>query len=126
MENRGKGRTLVYTVCDDDYAKFIPLLIMSHMMYNNNIDIEISVNVNKLNNNTEKAISILQNFFKEKGVIKINYNTFQNIDKRNALYKGKKMLKGTLRWLIEPTIKDEYTYITDIDIACLEPLFNVT
>lgn len=49
-------RTLLYNCCDDDYTHFIPFFCASALYSNNNIDIEIGVNVDRLTDAEEQAI----------------------------------------------------------------------
>lgn len=113
-------RTLVYTICNTAYERFIPMFILSNVFFNNDIDVEIGVSKSKLSEDTEKCINMIKNAFPD-NIIRIDYNAFVEIDKKYGNTKGKKMQYGTLRWFTEPTIKNEYVYISDIDIITLEP-----
>lgn len=51
-----KDRVLIYNCCDDEYTHFIPIHCASSLFSNDNIDIEIGVNVNKLSDDEEIAL----------------------------------------------------------------------
>lgn len=111
-----KNELLVYTCCDSKYYMFIPLFCLSHLIYNENADIEIGVCATKLSDNTEKALNIIREAYPNNKII-IDYSAF-----KNKVFCGRKIINNTARFLIEPQIKNEYTYITDIDIICCEAI----
>lgn len=113
-------RTLVYTLCNTPYEHFIPLFILSNVFFNNDVDIEIGVSKPILSENIEKTITIIKTAFPN-NKIKITYNSFREIDKTFAKVNDIKLRYGTLRWFVHPQINDDYVYISDIDIICLEP-----
>lgn len=112
------GRFLIYTCCSSEYYMFIPLFCFSHLLHNSNADIEIGICDSNLDWRTEHALDIIRNNFPNNKIV-IDYNAFSS-----GYYNGKHVLNNTLRFLIEPNIKDEYTYITDIDIICCESIYE--
>ena len=110
-------RILIYTCANDKYTHFIPLLILTYGLYNDNVDFEIGINLSKLPTNEEKAINYLRERFPN-SKINIKYNFFST-NGSYGIVNQQQCLLGTVRFLTEPEIKDKYTYICDIDIVCL-------
>lgn len=123
MENNNKnGRTLIYNCVDKEYSHWIPLYCLGMLYHNKNIDIEIGME-GTLNDSEYEALEYLQNRF-PKSTIKINENMFVS-EGDYALINGIKCEIGTARFITTPTIKNEYVYIGDVDIICLErDIFN--
>ena len=118
MENRNKnGRTLVYSCVDKEYAHWIPLYCLGMLYHNSDIDIEVGME-GTLCKNDREAVDYLKNRFPE-STIKINENLFVR-DENFAVIDGIKCVFNTVRFITTPTIKNEYVYIGDIDIICLE------
>lgn len=123
------SRTLIYTCCDKKYSHFIPLFCAALLYSNTNIDIEIGVSCNSLDPKETAAINELQKLYPNSKIL-IKYNFFSinsNISDgpyRKAIYNGNKMMINTVRFVSNPTIKDEYTYISDIDIISLKKNFS--
>ena len=120
-----KERTLIYNCCDDAYTHFIPLHCASALFSNENIDIEIGINLSKLTDNEEDSLNQLRNLYPD-SQINIKYNFYKKTKPGgfdNALFDGKTMWSNTVRYVSEPEIKNEYTYISDIDIVMLEKNF---
>lgn len=118
MANENKnGRTLVYSCVDKDYAHWIPLFCLGMLHNNSDIDIEIGME-GTLCDDDHQSIEYLKNRF-PKSTIKINENLFVR-DGNYAVIEGKKCMFNTVRFITTPSIRDEYLYIGDIDIICLE------
>ena len=85
------------------------------------IDIEIHLGNQILSKNEEKAIDFIRKkYYYSK--IKIKYNTFiQNVT--GTFFKNNKVQTGSVRFLSQPTIRNKYVYITDVDIFFLEKNF---
>lgn len=122
------SRTLIYTCCDKKYSHFIPLFCAALLWSNTDIDIEIGVSCDSLDPKEDSAIKELQKLYpKSKILIKYNFftinpNTIEG-PYMKAVYDGKKMMINTVRFVSNPTIKDDYTYISDIDIISLRKNF---
>ena len=71
----------------------------------------------KLPRNIEKAIEFLRDNYNQSKIL-IRYKAIQIIN-RSAYLRGKKVFKNSIRFLIEPQIKNEYVFIGDIDIVYL-------
>ena len=113
------GRITVFANADNSYIKYIPLFCAS-LLYcdkRNRTDIEIAIDLNKLPKNIEKALQYLKNIYPQ-SIINIRYNAYKLLDKV-ALFNGKKVRPNSIRFLIEPKIKNEYIFIGDIDIIYL-------
>lgn len=118
MINENKnGRTLIYSCVDKEYAHWIPLYVLGMLYHNSNIDIEIGME-GTLCDNDRQSIEYLKNRF-PKSTIKINENLFVR-DGNYAVVNGIKCIFNTVRFITTPTIINEYIYIGDIDIICLE------
>ena len=119
------NRTLVYTCCDNDYTHFIPLHCAAALFSNENIDIEIGVNLERLTDDEEEALNKLKNLHKD-SKINIKYNFYVRNSSggfNNATYNGKTMWSNTVRFVSEPQIKNKYTYIGDVDVILLRKNF---
>lgn len=122
------NRTLVYTCCDKKYSHFIPLYCAALLYSNDEIDIEIGLACNTLDPKEASAIQELQKLY-PKSKILLKYNFFE-IDPdlkvhiyAKGIYRGKRMMVNSVRFVSEPMIKDDYTYISDIDIISLDKNF---
>lgn len=109
-------RVLVYTCCDELYSHYIPIFINTLLLSDKlkKIDIEIGVNVNKLSNKEEKAILYLKKKYSYSKII-INYNFFIK-NSSGVYYNNIKLKPGSVRFITQPTIKNKYVYLTDVDI----------
>ena len=116
-------RITVFVCCDKKYSIFIPLFCAT-MLYSdkrNRTDIEIGISMNELPNNTEEALKYLRERFPNSKIL-VRYSLFKSEGK--DAYIGKiKTWVNSVRFLIEPLIKNEYVYITDIDVMNLIPNF---
>lgn len=110
------GRLLIYTCCDNSYYSYIPIFCLSHLVFNKNIDIEIGICTKELPTDVEKCLEIIKKDF-SKCKIKIDYSAFVN-----KKFDGRCVLNNTIRFVTTPHIKNEYIYITDIDIVCCEEI----
>ena len=116
MKQNNQFRVLVYTCCDEFYSHYIPIFCNTLLRSDKlkKIDIEIGVNTNKLSANEEKALKYLRKkYFYSK--IKIDYNIFTK-NKTGTFYKNYKIWPNSIRFIVQPLIKNKYIYITDIDI----------
>lgn len=116
LKKNNQFRVLVFACCDEFYSHYIPIfcdtLLRSDKL--KKIDIEIGVNIKKLSENEEKALKYLRKkYFYSK--IKIDYNIFIK-NKTGTFYKNYKIWPNSVRFIAQPSIKNKYIYITDIDI----------
>lgn len=122
------NRTLVYTCCDKKYSHFIPLYCAALLYSNDEIDIEIGLACDALEPVETSAVKKLQKLY-PKSKILLKYNFFEidpnlNVhDYAKGIYEGKRMMINSVRFVSEPKIKDDYTYINDIDIIVLDKNF---
>ena len=109
-------RVLVYSCCDELFSHYIPIFCNTILRADKLqlLDIEIGVNLNKLSENEEKALEYLRKKYTF-SKIKINYNYFIK-NKTGTYYKNKKVWPNSVRFISQPTIKNKYVYITDIDM----------
>ena len=110
-------RTLFYTCADKLYSHWIPLYCLSLLMYNDNIDIEIGME-GELDKEERFCVDYLRSEYPTSKII-IHENLF-TVNGGVAFFNGKRMLINTVRFLSVPSIKDDYVYIGDIDILCME------
>ena len=113
------GRITVFANADHVYKSFIPIFCAS-LLYcdtRNRTDIEIIIDSKKLPKNIEKAIEYLREYYIHSKIL-IRYNMYKAF-KNNAILNKKKVKKNSIRFLIEPTIKNEFVFIGDIDIVYL-------
>lgn len=111
-------RLLIYTCCDETYYMFIPLFCLSHLMYNDNADIEIGICSESLPKDIEDSLTFIREKYKN-SKIQIDYSAFVF-----GIYGGKRVINNTMRFIIEPKLRDKYVYITDIDIVCCESIYE--
>jgi len=112
-------RVLVYTCCDEFYSHYIPIFCngLLRMDKLKKIDIEIGVNIKKLSDNEEKALQYLRKKYPQ-SKIQIDYNSFVK-NKSGIYYNNQLFKKGSIRFVIQPRIKNKYVYISDVDILVL-------
>ena len=116
-------RILVFTCCDKLYSHYIPIFCDTILKADElkRIDIEIHLGNHSLSQNEEKAIDFIRKkYYYSK--IKIIFNTFIK-NSTGTFYKNNKVLSNSVRFLSQPTIRNKYVYITDIDIFFLEKNF---
>ena len=109
------GRITVFANADKSYIKYIPLFCAS-LLYcdkRNRTDIEIAIDLNKFPKNVEKALQYIKNIYTQ-SIINIRYNAYKLLDNA-AIVNDKKTRPNSIRFLIEPQIKNEYIFIGDID-----------
>ena len=112
-------RILVYTCCDELYSHYIPIFCNTILRSDKLklIDIEIGVNISKLSDNEEKALDyIRKKYFYSKIIIKYNY-FIKNVT--GSFFNNLKVKTNSIRFISQPTIKNKYVYITDIDMFIL-------
>ena len=85
------------------------------------IDIEIHLGNQKLSKNEEKAIDFIRKKYYYSKII-IKYNTFIK-NETGTFFKNNKVQTGSVRFLSQPTIRNKYIYITDVDIFYMEKNF---
>ena len=115
-KNESKYRVLVYTCTDEQYSHYIPLFCNTILRADKlkQIDIEICTSLYKLSNEEEKALDYLRNKYTYSKII-IHYNTFiKNIS--GTFYNNTKLSTNSVRFVTQPTIKNKYVYITDVDM----------
>ena len=115
-------RILVYSCCDEIYSHYIPIFCDTILRSDKlkKIDIEIGVNLKKLSDNEEKAINYLKKKYSSQ--IKINYNVFIK-NKTGTFFNNIKVHTGSVRFLSQPSIRNKYVYITDVDMFVLTDNF---
>lgn len=117
--NITNGRITAFVNADHVYKSFIPIFCAS-LLYSdtrNRTDIEIIIDSKKLPENIEKAIEYLREIYIHSKIL-IRYNMYKAY-KNYAILNENKVRKDSIRFLIEPTIKNEYIFIGDIDIVYL-------
>lgn len=111
------GRTLIYTCADKIYAHWIPLYCLGMLYHNDNIDIEIGIEGELCHSDRQALIYLRKKFPNSKILIKENFFEFYG---DYAIVNGIKCRVHSVRFITTPKIKDEYIYIGDIDIICME------
>ena len=122
MGVKNGNRTLVYTCCDEKYAVFIPLFCAAILYTNKNVDIEIGTSLSRLNKKQEVALDELRRMHPNSTIL-IKHDFFVEEKGRARMSDGKLVEFGTVRFITTPIIKDQYTYISDIDIISLDEDF---
>ena len=113
---------LIYTCCDNKYAMFIPIFILSHCIHNDGCSIEIGTSLKESECTFIDVIKLLQSTYTN---CKINviFEAFQ-VRNNKAIYDGNIMQLNTVRFIRKPNIECKYVYITDIDIINTEPILE--
>ena len=110
-------RVLVYSCCDELYSHYIPIFCNTILRADKlkKIDIEIGTSLNSLPKKEEQAINYLRKKYNKSKII-INYNAF--IKNKTGFYYNDTKIQypNSIRFISQPTIKNKYVYITDIDI----------
>lgn len=109
-------RLLIYTCCDETYYMFIPLFCLSHLMFNDNVDIEIGICTETLPVAIEESLNYIRERYPQ-SKLQIDYSVFTS-----GKYDNKCVMNNTMRFIIDPKLYDKYVYITDIDIVCCESI----
>ena len=114
------GRITAFINADGIYCSFIPLFCASILYCDkrNRTDIEIVTDLSAFPENIEKSLKFLRTIFIY-SKIKIRYNMYKT-GKKTTFLNNKKITRESIRWLIEPEIKNEYIFIGDIDIIYLK------
>lgn len=112
--------TLVYTICDEKYAKFVPLFIYSNLFYDN-VDIEVGIYTSKQNlDYIDESVKMCKLLFPDREIC-IRYLHPNDCVK----YKFTNLLfVNSLRFVIEPLTKRDFVYISDVDIICCTENFT--
>lgn len=111
-------RTLIYNCVNKEYSHWIPLYCGALLENNKNIDIEI-----RMEGTLDVGESVAVDFLKERfpdSKIMIIENGLKTKTNGHAIIDGKETIINTARFITTPLIKDDYVYIGDIDIICLE------
>lgn len=113
------GRITVFANANGVYCKYIPIFCAG-LLYSdkrNRTDIEIAINLPNLPKNIQKSLEYLRASYSNSKIL-IRYNAYKVVN--NVAYlNGTKVQKNSIRFLIEPQIKNEYIFIGDIDIVYL-------
>lgn len=108
----------VFTCCDGIYKDFIPLFILSNLYHNEECFVEISVDT--LNYKPiQTSISMLKQKYPNRFLIR--EVDFKGVTVDGTLYQTS---PNTVRFYVEPEIKSNYVYISDIDIIVLVKNFH--
>lgn len=116
-------RVLVFASCDKLYSHYIPIFCDTLLKTDElkRIDIEIHLGYQKLSENEEKAIAFIRKkYYYSK--IEIKYNIFIK-NETGTFFQNNKVETGSVRFLSQPSIRNKYVYITDVDIFYLEKNF---
>jgi hypothetical protein len=105
----------IYTCCNGKYKEFIPIFILSSLYFNKDAFIEIGVDsIMDIDKYTSNSLNLISN----------NYSNFiiREVDFSNKKINGKeyKPCANIIRFIEEPITKNEYVYISDVDIISLE------
>ena len=104
-----------FTYCDGIYKEFIPLFILSHLYHNEDSFSEVCVN-SDIDENIKNSLNLI--YLEYPARFKITKINSIDLIFNNVTYRP---IPNTVRFFIEPSVRTNYVYITDIDIICLEP-----
>ncbi len=116
VSNSMKKNLNIFTCCNIAYQDFIPLFAFSHLYYNPDATVEIGLENIKILEITGEinAIKLIENYFGKESLLLRQVNF--------TCHNGRSINPATVRFITEPQIKLEYTYISDIDILNLEKI----
>lgn len=118
-----QDRTLIYTWCDTNYSVFIPIFCASLLSTNVNIDIEIGTSAHQLPETHHEALDKLRNLHPDAKIL-IKTGMYKEDGLKRVIFEnGISVQSATVRFITNPTIRDKYTYISDIDIVSLDRNF---
>ena len=96
----------IFTWCDENYADFIPLFVVSNLYYVKDCFVEVCLDTdNQFIIN--KTTSLLNEIYPNKFLIR-NVKALDGFG------------KAAIRFVIEPQIITKYVYISDVDIVTLQ------
>jgi len=108
----------VFTCCNGIYKDFIPLFILSNLYHNDECFVEIGVDV--LNYKPiQTSVSMLKQKYPNRFLIR--EVDFKGVTVDDKLYRTS---PNTVRFYLEPKVKLNYVYISDIDIIVLVKNFH--
>lgn len=113
-------RTTIYTCTNEKYYDFIPIFIHSNLFHNENVDIEIGVENNRIDKSILKIFDICSKIYSN-SKINLKIVPFNHIFLNNTFYP---LIPNIIRFIETPTIKNKYVYISDIDIITLQENFT--
>lgn len=111
------GRTTIFTSANKPYIEYISLYCLGMLRNNDNVDIEILIE-GALDRLSNECIEYLRSVYKDSKII-IRENRFST-ENRYAVVDGHKVIPNSVRFVVEPTIRNEFVYIGDIDVVCME------
>jgi hypothetical protein len=109
-----KEKFNIFTCCNNRYNQFIPIFIFSHLYHNEESFVEIGYE-GTLDKETQKGIKYLN-------VVYPNRFLVREVAVGKMKHNGKIITTcpNLTRFIVEPQVKSEYIYISDIDIICLQ------
>lgn len=96
----------IFTWCDENYADFIPLFVVSNLYYVKDCVVEVCLDTDN-QSIINKTTSLLNEIYPNKFLIR-NVKALDGFG------------KAAIRFVIEPQIVTKYVYISDIDIVTLQ------
>lgn len=99
----------IYTVCNEKYIDFAPIFILSNLYFNRNSFVEIGSFKNSFNL-VKESLDVLNTIYPNEFIC-------NEID---TTLLPKNIQANALRFVLEPSTKMDYVYISDIDIIVLE------
>lgn len=107
-------RLNIFTCCDGLYNEFIPIFIFSHLYHNKDSFVEVGYD-GHLSTDVSTSINYLESIYKNRFLVR--ECKIGQIRRNENIIKCSPNLS---RFIIEPSIKSEYIYISDVDIICLQ------
>lgn len=110
-----KEKINIFTCCNGPYIEFIPIFILSHLYHNPECFVEIGYD-GKMNKQTINSLAYVNSLYEGSFLVK---------ERRVGVMpfgKGKEIpcTPNLTRFIVEPDVKADYVYVSDIDIICLQ------
>jgi hypothetical protein len=107
--------TTFFTCCDIKYQDFVPFFISSVLKSNSDSVVEVGVEDIKYSNNFQLSIKYLKDLYGDKFLLReVKFGD------RDINEKSFKVCPNVVRFIEEPILKNDYVYISDVDIIILD------
>ena len=112
-------RTTFFTCCNKKYQEFVPFFISSILKSNIDSAVEVGVEDIKHSDDFQKSIKYLTDLYGDRFILR--EVKFGNVNINGRSFGS---CPNIIRFIEEPTLKNEYIYIGDVDIITLQS--NIT
>lgn len=111
-------RVTVFTACNGKYLEYIPLFALSHLFFNPDAFVEV-VYEGYLPKEVQQQALLIHSVYPESLIVRPGIV--------GRIMRDDKYIRcapHVNRFIIEPWLKSDYAYITDVDIFCMESIVD--